>query len=182
MAASAHSSSNHSWFGLLGFKMVCILSSQKSFLLCGLNFGCDFQVHPQRFQPSVVIVSCIGQRFSQYVCDFLQSAALKVHHLDSLSLSGIQFTDAALDEPGPLASVHARYVVGWACPDLLALHNFFLFVEVADAQIASPQKRPEIRKLQNPGLDGTLGGIKPFALKEDGQKHFLENVFGLGPF
>src|SRR6266851_2619204 len=112
MAASAQSSSNHSWFGLLGFKMVCILSFQKCFLFCGLSLRRNFQVHPQRFQPSVVIVSCIGQRFSQYVCDFLQSAALKVHHLDGLSLSGIQFTNAALHEPGPLASVHARYVVG----------------------------------------------------------------------
>src|SRR5216684_5050733 len=111
MAASAQSSSNHSWFGLFGFKMVCILSFQKCLLFCSLSFGCNFQVHPQRFQPSVVIVSCIRQRFSQYVCNFLQSAALKVHHLDGLSLSAIQFTDAALDETCPLASVHACYAL-----------------------------------------------------------------------
>src|SRR5713226_1606106 len=90
MAASAQSSSNHSWFGLLGFKMVCILSSQKYLLPRSLSVGCNFQVHTQRFQPPVVIVSCIGQRFSQYVCDFLQSTALEVHHFDGLPLSGIQ--------------------------------------------------------------------------------------------
>jgi hypothetical protein len=65
---------------------------------------------------------------------------------------------------------------------LLAFHDLFLFVKVADTQIASPQKRPEIRKLKNPGLDGTFGGIKALALKEDSQEHFLKDVFGFGPF
>jgi hypothetical protein len=54
-------------------------------------------------------------------------------------------------------------------------------IEIADTQIAPSQERLVIAKLQNPGAGGFPRGIVLLLLKIDGEKDFLQDIFGLLP-
>jgi hypothetical protein len=61
--------------------------------------------------------------------------------------------------------------------------NILYFVEnehLPQSQIAPPRQSFEMRKMQYPGLDLPSARIILLPLLENGKKHFLGNVLGLG--
>src|SRR5438128_12509343 len=86
MAARAHSSSYQSLFGCLGFEAVCIMPFQHHILLGLLQRATFAQERSQGFQTSIVVISRVGQGFSENLRSLAQGVTLEMNEFDHLAL------------------------------------------------------------------------------------------------
>src|ERR1700733_316334 len=102
-----------------------------------------------------------------------------MHEFDHMALLWIQNRDARFHITCPLGRTQAERLGRLIAANLSGLTYLFLFIEVADVEIATAQQGFEIGKLKNPRPHRGTRGIEALLLQENGKEHFLDNVLGL---